>query len=622
MILLSQTFRRIKIYYYQIAILNSPLAPFTYVSDEIIEEGRFVTIKLRGKLTKGIIYSQCEEPKFKCEKVQEVLCEYLPLKYQKLVKFLSNYYSCSHGESANLFNPFIDSQKVEDIQLKIDLELSALQSESLDFIDANEIALLFGDTGSGKTEIYMKLFEKVINEGKSAILLMPEISLTPQIEKRLQEKFGSLVVLWHSKITKKSKEKILDSIYSGEVRIVAGARSALFLPLQNIGAIVVDEEHDDSYKSASRPRYHARDVAIYMGKLLGAKVVLGSATPSLSSYHKFAHFRLRGTFHKSSREFLFEKAESSVTELIKSEITKTLHRGKQAIIFLPTRANFKYLFCNECGSFIECPYCSVGMSIHKEKNALVCHYCNYIERIAQICPKCQSSNLRTNRIGTAEVVDELEENFKEANIVKFDKDEITTATKLKKVLKDFNDKKIDILVGTQMLSKGHDYHEIDLAIILGIDNILAMADFRARERAMSLLFQIAGRSGRRGDGRVLIQTQNREFFEHFLDDYEIFLKDEINYRVGIYPPFKKLMKLLISDKNKNRAKDTLSKLSECLQNCDVEVVGYGEAPINKISSKFRFQVLLRSDFAKILLQSAAKCQDKSIEIDIDPVNFS
>lgn len=541
----------------------------------------------------------------------------------KIIIFLSQYYSCSLGDAVKLFIPFKNQTPIETDSIETDILLSDEQKKAYDFILENKTTLLFGDTGSGKTEIYMKLFEKVITEGKSALFLMPEISLTPQMKNRLKNHFGDLVEIWHSKVTKKAKEKILDGIYSGRVKIVAGARSSLFLPLRNIGLIVVDEEHDDSYKASNRPRYHARDTAIYMGSVLGAKVLLGSATPSLTSYHKFPHFRLKGTFFEGSKKMEFISSADDISPVVYEAVGQTLETNAQAIIFLPTRANYKYLTCFKCGKYVECPFCSVGMSIHLQKNALRCHYCNYMERIPKECPSCKSSSLKSNRIGTAQVVDEFSELYPEKNIVKFDRDAITTQSKLKKTLKDFNDKKIDMLVGTQMLSKGHDYHDIKLVVILGIDTILAQADFRARERALSLLLQVAGRVGRKGEGRVIIQTSNREFFEHYIGDYELFLKDELPYRQDIYPPFKKLMKFLVSHKNKYKAKETLEKLQLILEDVrDVEVVGFGEAPIGKIANKFRFQVLLRSSSAKALLELAQRCKIPNVEIDIDPVSFS
>ncbi len=507
----------------------------------------------------------------------------------------------------------------------ISLKLSSEQTKAYTFLNKHKVSLLFGATGSGKTEIYFKLFEDMINQNKTSIFLVPEISLTPQMTKRLKEKFGDLVAIWHSKITKKKKEEILEKIYHDRIKIVMGARSSLFLPLKNLGLIVVDEEHDDSYKSSSRPRYSARDMAVFMGEKLSAKVVLGSATPSLTSYKKYPYFRLKHTYHESQREYEFLQNSDFISEKVFDELKQVLDNNDQAIVFLPTRANFKYLICKECGEGIKCPFCDVGMSIHRNTNAIKCHYCNYGEKIPQICPKCKNSSLQVSRLGTAEVTKVLSEMFPEKTVAQFDKDTVSTATKLKKVLKDFNDKKIDILVGTQMLSKGHDYHGVKLVVVFDIDTILNMADYRARWRALSLLLQVSGRVGRKGSGKVLVQSSNREFFESYLDDFEEFLKDELEFAKDLYPPYKKLLKLLISHKDKQKALDILTKIQERLNSYDlskVEVVGFGEAPISKIAGKFRFQVLLRSSSSKELLKLAHSLKSQGVEIDMDPVSFN
>ncbi len=272
-----------------------------------------------------------------------------------------------------------------------------------------------------------------------------------------------------------------------------------------------------------------------------------------------------------------------------------------------------------------CPYCSVGMSLHKEKNALLCHYCGYIEPIPKKCPKCGSSHLSSFRMGTEEVKQRVQKVFPNANIAKFDADAIKNTRELNRVLKEFNDGDIDILVGTQMLSKGHDYSGIALSVVMGIDNILAQNDFRARENALSLAVQIAGRSSRSDRAKVIIQTSNMEFFKKYINDYELFLKDELKYRKELYPPFKKLARVLISHKNEEKAKEimreTLNCLKQQLQN-GVEIVGSGEANIKKIASKYRYHILLRSSSSKVLLQTISNCNNPHIEVDIDPISFS
>ncbi len=467
----------------------------------------------------------------------------------------------------------------------------------------------------------MKYFEEVLKKGKRAIFLMPEISLTPQMESRLKIHFGQNVAIWHSKLAKKKKEAILEDIYSQKVKIVAGPRSALFLPIEDLDLIVIDEEHDDSYKAHNRPRYHARDLAIYFGKKLDINVVLGSATPSVTSYKNYSHFRLKGSYYKGEKEFIWDNSNLTLSPTILENLQKVLEEKKQAIIFLPTRANFKYLICQNCGEAVHCPYCDVGMSLHFDKRALVCHYCNFAQMIPEICPSCSSPELKANRIGTAEVVEELKEIFPKAKIKKFDRDEITTQKKLEKVLKEFSNKEIDILVGTQMLSKGHDYPDVALSVILGIDYILNMADFKARERAVSLLLQIAGRSGRKTRGKVIVQTLNADFFKNYLE-YEKFLKDELRHRKGLYPPFKRVALIHFSHKNGEVAKKSMEEMVKNLRNFkNVEIIGYGPAPIEKIAAKFRFNILLRSDSPKALITAITASRTDFSEVDMDPVSI-
>lgn len=505
------------------------------------------------------------------------------------------------------------------------MTLSMEQTKCYDFLTKHKVSLLFGDTGSGKSEIYFKLFEDAINDGKTCVFLLPEISLTPQMTKRLKEKFGDMIAIWHSKVTKKKKAEIIENIHNGKVKIVMGARSSLFLPLRDIGVIVVDEEHDDSYKSNSRPRYNARDMAIFMGGKLEAKVVLGSATPSLTSYKKYPHYRLKETFFKASRSFTFINNSNEISQYIKDELSNTLANNHQAIVFLPTRANYKYLLCMSCGEGIKCPFCSVGMSLHHKINGLKCHYCNYSQLIPKVCPSCKESELKASRLGTAQVTKELQEEFLEKNIAQFDRDTIKTPTALKNILKEFNDKEIDVLVGTQMLSKGHDYHGVKLVVLFDIDTVLSMADFRSRQRALSLLIQVAGRVGRKGEGKVIVQSSNQEFFEGYLNDYEDFLKDELLFCQDLYPPYKKLLKLLIAHKDRDKGIALLEKTKlslEQVKNDDVEVVGYGDAPIEKIANKYRFQILLRSSSSSSLIKIAHLLNITGVEVDIDPINFS
>ncbi len=600
----------------------------TYRFEDYLQEGDLVEVPFQNRIKQGVVIEEVNKPEYETKKIEKKTDFFYPKKYIKIAKFISTYYVCSLGDALSLFLPFkkkIEKEKIDTDKKYILKSLTNEQKKAYEFIKEHEISLLFGDTGSGKTEIYIHLIADMLKKNKSVIFLMPEISLTPQMQQRLKAVFGKTVAIWHSKITKKKKDEILKGLHNGDIKIVAGARSALFLPVENLGLIVVDEEHDTSYKSNSRPRYNARDLAIYFAKVLKVKVVLGSATPTLGSYQKYPHFRLKGSFTDVKKEFIYEKNSDEVSENILKELYHILKIKKQAIIFLPTRANFKYISCFDCGEILMCPYCSVGMSLHKEKNALLCHYCGYIEPIPKKCPKCGSSHLSSFRMGTEEVKQRVQKVFPNANISKFDADAIKNTRELNRVLKEFNDGDIDILVGTQMLSKGHDYSGIALSVVMGIDNVLAQNDFRARENALSLAVQIAGRSSRSDKAKVIIQTSNMEFFKKYINDYELFLKDELKYRKELYPPFKKLARVLIAHKNEKKAKEimreTLNCLKQQLQN-GVEIVGSGEANIKKIASKFRYHILLRSSSSKALLQTVSRCNNSHIEVDIDPISFS
>ena len=611
--------------YYEVAILSHNTQLFIYESEYEIEPLRFVEVFVLNKIKAAIVVKKTNKPDFKCKKIKTIKDFYLEKEYLDIAIFISHYYFCSLSQALGLFMPFKINQALpkKEIKFKTNIKLSSNQQKAFEFCEQNPISLLFGDTGSGKTEIYMKFFEKMINAQKTSIFLMPEISLTPQIEKRLKKYFGEMVAIWHSKITKKKKDEILQDIYEGKIKIVAGARSALFLPLKNLGLIVVDEEHDDSYKSSQAPRYHARDLAIYIAKTKKIPIILGSATPSVTSYYKFPHYRLKGQYFNAKKEiYLIKSIDELPKENVLEEIKNNLSHKKQTIIFTPTRANFKYLICKECGSAIECPFCSVAMSIHLNKNALKCHYCSYMQPIPKICPVCKKDSLFSKRYGTTEIKKFLEEIFPTASIKNFDKDSTSSNKELKKILNDFNDKKIDILIGTQMLSKGHDYHEVNLAVILGIDYLLHIGDYKAGEKAISLLYQISGRAGRKESAKVFIQSINKDFLEQFLDDYELFLKEELNNRQNLYPPFVKLARVLFSHTNFQIAQEKMLQMVEKLKKFkDIEIIGYGEGSVFKISNKYRYQILLRSKKLKPLLKALHSSKNNLSQIDMDPVCF-
>ena len=476
--------------------------------------------------------------------------------------------STSAQNSISIQNPEIvqtPTSPLSPLQIGKIPSLTPAQEQARKFAEANGASLIFGDTGSGKSEIYIALIAQALAAGKQALFLMPEISLTPQMTKRLQSYFGERLGVWHSKISPKKKREILAKFNAGEIRLIAGARSALFLPFSDLGLIVVDEEHDDSYKSAAAPRLNARDAAIFVGKKLGIRVVLGSATPALSTYAKQPHFRLRGTYFSSAKRFIFDESETGLSPKILTEIGRSLEAGKQAVVFLPTRANYKYMVCENCGQIVRCPFCAVGMSYHADAAALKCHYCGFSTFYRASCENCGGEVMQARKIGTGELAAQLAARFPSARIAKFDRDEITTQRKLEALLNNFNAHKIDILVGTQMLSKGHDYHGVDLAVIMGIDEHLSYPDFRAREKTLALAMQVAGRAGRSGQGRVVIQTRQSSFFRDYIENYDDFLRDEAEFREGLYPPYMRLLRVLISHKNEKTASEIMNAALELLR---------------------------------------------------------
>lgn len=613
-------------FYYEVALLKSPLNNLTFQNEEKIDIGSKVFIKLKNRkvLDEAVIIKEVEKPTFDCTNISEITNQFYDEKMLQIASFISTYYVCSIGEALSVYNPFDKNIEKISNEEKFDskIVLSSLQQKAKEFLDEKKQALLFANTGAGKTEIYIKIIEEHLNQNRQAVLLMPEISLTPQMQKRLEKVFGKSVAIWHSKITKKKKIEILKGLQEGTIRLIAGARSALFLPYFNLGVIVVDEEHDDSYKSDSKPRLNTKDLAIYIAKKYNLQLVLGSATVSSSSFHKIPFFRLNETFHKTKKVYSFDDSQSNLSSKIIEKIEKTIKDKNQVIVFLPTRANFKYQICTTCGKSVECPFCSVSMSLHKNDLALKCHYCGYTQKIPDSCPSCNSGIIHNLRVGTAQIEEELKFHFPNNKIKRFDRDEIKTDNQLKTVLNEFNDGKIDILVGTQMLSKGHDYHNVKLAVVLGIDSVLNMNSYKSREKALSLLIQISGRSGRSGEGEVIIQTKNQEFFSHYLNEsnYEEFLKSELEFRQDFYPPFLKMAKVIFSSSNGLKVKDEMEDYAKIFKdNKQIEVVGFGQSPIFKMANKYRYEILLRSNNIKALLNALHSINSPNATIDMDTI---
>jgi len=620
--------QRVLMNYYEVAIVGYFLDALTYESEKELEIHSEVLVELGKKgEVKGIVLKKVDKPAFETKPILQSTNRLLSKSQSELAAFISSYYTCKLGFVLDSFEP-AKPYTTKQTQILNAPNLSDKQREAFEFAKKNDTSLLFADTGSGKTEIYISLIKEYLEKGEQCLLLMPEIALTPQMQRRLSLYFKDKFIMWHSKISKAQKQKALQSLANGDILLVAGARSALFLPFCKLALIIVDEEHDNSYKASDNPRLNARDLALFLGSKMRIKVLLGSATPSVTSFYRQKHFRLKGTFFESKKEFIYDESELSLSSTVLREIRASLRAKKQAIIFLPTRANFRQILCQSCGTSIQCPFCSVAMSLHKDKNALKCHYCGFLSEIPTQCPSCAGFMLEARKIGTSELCERLQNElvgeFKDIKISKFDSDTTTTQKKLVGILQDFNEQKIDILVGTSMLAKGHDYHSVDLSVILGLDEYLWRANFRAREETLALAMQVAGRAGRKGVGRVLIQSRQKEFWQRYIKDYEAFLRDELEFRKGLYPPFARLLRLVIEDKNQQKASKLCQKLgAEFKRLKSVEVVGFGACGIELMQNKFRFYILLRAKTHAPLLRVANYALAfKEITADIDPIEFS
>ena len=612
--------------YYEVAILKSPLQNLTYQSEEIIENGSLVEVILANRKNSNlaVVIKKVDKPDFKCSTILSIKDEFYSDFMLQIGDFISKYYICSMGFALSLFQTFNKNIVYENssIEYKKEITLSSFQQEAKSFLDSKKQALLFAKTGAGKTEIYIKTIKEILKQGKQAVFLMPEISLTPQMEKRLEEVFDSSVAIWHSKVTAKRKKEILNKLQNGDIKLIAGARSALFLPYNNLGLIIVDEEHDNSYKSDTTPRYNAKDLAIFIAKKFDLRLILGSATPSINSFYKIPYFELDKTFYETKKSYIFENSSQNISEKTINLIKKSIENKNQTIVFLPTRANFKHQICFDCGKSVECPFCSVSMSLHKNDLALKCHYCGFAQKIPEFCPSCKTGIVRNHRVGTAAIEEILKNEFPNSIIKRFDKDSVNSEKSLKKILDEFNQNKIDILVGTQMLSKGHDYHNVKLAVVLGMDSLLNMSSYKARENALSLLLQISGRSGRNGFGEVVIETKNEEFFKYYLEEsnYKEFLKSELEFRKDLYPPFVKLARVVLSSTNGLKIKEELNEIVKDLKNNkDIEVVGFGECAIFKIANKYRYEVIIRSKEVKAILNALHYLKSSNISIDMDTI---
>ncbi|HHX33428.1 MAG TPA: primosomal protein N' [Mollicutes bacterium] len=505
--------------------------------------------------------------------------------------------------------------------------------------------LLYGVTGSGKTEVYMHLIEKVIKTNKTAIILVPEISLTTQIVNRFYKRFGNNVAVFHSGLSKGERHDEYKKIYSGDVKIVVGTRSAIFTPMKNIGIIIIDEEHSTSYKQDNNPRYNAIDIAIKRSEYHNCPLLLGSATPTLEAFarglkgvYKLLVMTKRATNAPLPKIHIIDmKAEAKKSNMIISDalnklIIEKLNKKEQIMLFLNKRGFDRIINCRSCGFTFKCKNCEISMIYHKTSNNLRCHYCGYTLLKPEVCPECREDALSFYGLGTEKLEEHIKETYKDARVIRMDTDTTTRKDSYEKIITKVENEEVDIIIGTQMISKGLDFPKVTLVGVINADESLNIPDFRSGENTFSLLAQVSGRSGRSDiPGEVVIQTFNPD------NDTINFVKENnyqklFNYEMHIrrilkYPPYFYLTSILVTSRDYEKASTEVNKVSNYLNKNikDTIVLGPTTASMFKINNVYRFQIILKyKDFnnikepLKYIDNIYSLNKDVSLEIDVDP----
>lgn len=534
----------------------------------------------------------------------------------------------------------------EKIKFNLNEEQQKVYKEIFNFINTNETFLLYGVTGSGKTNVYMKVIEDVIKNNKTAILLVPEISLTPQIIKRFTSYFSNIAVL-HSGLSDGEKYDEWRKINEGKVNIVIGARSAIFAPLKNIGVIIIDEEHSQTYKQENNPRYNAIDIAKERCKYHNCPLILGSATPSLESFARakknvYKLLELKNRYNNNTMPKVeiidmnkeFKKASGYFSNTLIDQIKETLERKEQVILFLNRRGYSSFLTCSSCGYVEKCPNCDISLTYHKSSNMLRCHYCGYATKRKKLCPKCQEE-FKDYGIGTEKVEEELKSLIKDAKIIRMDVDTTTTKNAHAKIINSFLEEKYNILVGTQMIAKGLDFPNVTLVGVLNADIGLNFPDFRSSETTFSLLNQVLGRSGRGNkEGKVLIQTFNPEHYAITYTknhDYLGFYNEEMKIRKILkYPPYYYICSIKIISKDYNLAsKSSYDVVNYLKQNIKNEIIlGPSVCNVFKLNNNYRFQIIIKYKDINNILEYLTNIEhhyfnkkDIKVEIDFNPLKL-
>lgn len=650
--------------------------------DPRLRRGQCVTVPLGKRKVSGMLLSPCDDPgEFRLKDIIAIdddrPCLHEP--FIRWLEWLARYYLHPIGQVVEMAFPPLSRAKssrnktrkgavVPERERTIPPQLTEEQKRVIEAILSDQgfqTHLVHGVTGSGKTEVYMRLLENVIAKGQQGIVLVPEISLTPQLIERFTQRLGNAVAVIHSHLTPREKTDQWWAMLEGKKQVLIGARSALFCPLPRLGMIVVDEEHESSFKQDEKLKYHARDSAIMLGKFSNCPVVLGSATPSLETWHnaqtgRYRLHQLRSRVAdralpaievidmRAERDIRKQKDLNSdlpfwMSDTLFQAIEETLERGDQAALFLNRRGVAQAVVCPACGHVPECPNCAVKLTLHG-KSHLLCHYCDYHESLTERCSKCPDGEPRPIGLGTEMIENDLGKLFPGKRIARMDRDEIASREDLERMIAEVENREVDLLVGTQMIAKGLDFPGLTLVGLVMADVAFNLPDFRASERSFQLLTQVSGRSGRhldQGAGRVIIQTYNPDHPSITFTcshDYEGFARFEAGFREALgYPPFGRLASFRIQGLDLEKVKTTARQLrarAEALKDKSdrfkrLEILGPAQAPLAKLRNQHRWQILIKAPDAATLgafCRPLVEHQDwvpsaVKIAVDIDAINL-
>jgi primosomal protein N' (replication factor Y) len=654
--------------------------PFTYkaetetLPDDVI--GRRVLVNFRNRVTVGYVVSISSSPPAdtRIKTIDDFLDikPVLSLSLIALTKWMSTYYVSSWGEAIEnaLPSPLkskkkcftrIESRvKATDEKERVPLKNITLNSEQerafqriQDSIEKKraERFLLYGITGSGKTEIYIRAIQAALLKGESAICLFPEIALTQHLSELFRSHFGNDLAILHSRLTPAEKFSLWRAIYEGTKRVIIGPRSALFAPVQNLGIIVIDEVHENTYKQNETPRYHAFDAALKRAEIEGATLVGGGATPSLEIMNQAIQKRLTlltltkrvidralpdvhviDMKHETRKGYI-----TLISQFLRDKIESSLKQKESVLLFLNRRGFATTVSCLKCGSVVECPECKLPLTFHQSMRKLLCHYCDRKEAVPQVCPECNHAQLRFGGTGTEKVESFVARMFPTARIERLDTDRVKKKGEHERILTDFQKQKIDILIGTQMITKGFDFPNVTLVGVINADTVLTLPDFRSTERTFQLLTQVAGRAGR-GEKRgiVVIQTMNPGHYaiqSAKTHDFNAFYAAEIKGRHELfYPPFSRLVNIIIRDMDEKRVTDFSQNVRDYFvaryKDMNVQVLGPAPLPFYRLHGYFRWHVMLKLDFSvpfgveeKKGIDALLKQTSTQYMIDVDPVNI-